>query len=189
MRSFSDQEVIKRVAGLPTFKGWIDGIYDIWIRSRADAYDRFDDRVFTYLVANGTPRFVMACSGTTNAGSFGLMNFRRYNPAGCAVLKADVIVYESHRQGPHKGKPAYRQARPFPYFRDNDRDRRAEELGGEISEVIYANCHPAGWFSRFIGNWSVACLVRNVREQWNDWFGFMRSRKFPPLNVAILREW
>lgn len=133
----------------------------------------------------------MACTGTTNAGSFGLMHFRSYNPDGCAVLDGDTIVYGSHRYGLHKGRtPAYVQSRGFPYHRDRDRDRKAEDdQGPQLNEVIGANCHPAGWFSTIIANWSVACLVRNQRAQYNKWLNYLRSRGKPPLNVCILKEW
>jgi hypothetical protein len=189
MRSFRDEEVLYRVEQLPTFKGWIDGIYDIWIRSKKDEYDRFDDKVFTYIVEDGVPKFVMACTGTSNAGSFGLMNFKLWNNRGCAVLKSDVIVYGSHAYGLHKGKPAYRQVKNFPYFRDGDRDRKAEEIGPEFSEPIGANCHRAGTMSVFINNWSVACLVRNQLAQFQRWLGYLISKGKPRLNVAILKEW
>lgn len=192
MRSFTDKEVIDRVASVARgFNGWRDGIYDVWVRSRADAYDRFDDKVFTYKVTDGVPNFVMACTGTTNAGSFGLLHFRTYNPEGCAVLDGDTIVYGSHRYGLHKGKkPAYVQCRPFPYHRDNDRDHLAEDtIGPEHNDIIGANCHRAGVFSSVIGNWSVACLVRNQLTQFLAWLAYMKSQKYPQLNVCILREW
>jgi hypothetical protein len=194
VKSYTAQQLIARVETLPTFKGWIDGIYDIWVRSNEDLFNVFDDKVYTFEVKNGVPIFVMVCSGTTNAGAQGLMRFSEYNPNGCAVLCADTLVYNSHGIGLHKGQyPAYVQSFEggFPYTRDNDRDRKSENYGTVYTNRIGANCHRAS--SRMavtseIGGWSVACLVRNQLSQWNRWMKFMESKGNPNLNVCILTE-
>lgn len=193
MRTFTDKEILDRVEGLSSFKGWEKGIYNIWVRSGADGFDIFDDKCFTYQVreTGKRPVFVMARSGTTNAGSYGLKHFRDYNSLGCAVLKADHMVYSSHVKGFHKRNPlnpAYVQARPWPYFRDANRNSKAEEIGREYLDIIGANDHRAGIFSRFIRNWSTACLVTAVRRQYDAWLAFMRKNGYPPLNTAILKE-
>jgi hypothetical protein len=187
--NYTDAQLLDRVRSLPSFKGFpaAGTVLDIWVRSKADTYDRFDDKAYTYLCfgEEKPPEFKMVSTGTTNAGSFGLKNFRTYNPQGCAVLKSDVIVYDSHRYGLHKGKPAYRQARGFPYYRDGNMNNRCEEIGEEYSDIILANCHAASTFSTIISNWSVACLVRNQRAQFDSWLNFMNKH---PLSVAILKE-
>lgn len=188
VRSYKDAQLIARIEQLPTFHGWIKGIYDIWVRSDEDTYNKFDDKVYTFECLNDgeRPKFIMVCSGTTNAGAQGLKHFDKYNKIGCAVLKSDVIVYGSHMPGLHKGQyPAYKQAKGFPYFRDADKDDRAEETGKEYSDIIGANEHHAGAASTEIGGWSVACLVRNILSQWEKWLAYMNKR---PLNVAILKE-
>lgn len=187
---YTDDQLLNRVAALPTFKGFPkEGVLDIWVRSKADPVDKFDDKVYSFdcdkLDANKLPTFKMVCTGTSHAGSFGLLNFHVYNPMGCAVLCADTIVYYSHAPGFHKGKPAYRQIRGFPHTRDSDRDLKAENYGKIYNDVIGANCHRAGWFSTVIYNWSVACLVRNQLTQFLAWLKFMNRRK---LSVAILNE-
>ena len=188
MRSFTDEEVLTRVSSLPTFKGFPNGPMDVWIRSTADVFDSFDDKAFSYECFGDTkpPKFVMARAGTTNAGSYGLKHFEEYNHLGCAVLKSDVIIYNSHAYGLHKGKPAYRQAKGFPYFRDNNRNERAEEIGKEFEDVILANVHRAGVNSTVIKNWSTACLVTANLNKFLDWLKWMNKR---PLTVAILKEW
>lgn len=188
MRTFTDEEVLKRVSQLPTFKGFPNGPMDVWIRSAADEFDTFDDKAFTYECYGDTktPKFIMARNGTTNAGSYGLKNFDDYNHLGCAVLKSDVIVYDSHRYGLHKGKPAYRQAKPFPYFRDSNRNDRAEELPPEYNDIIFANVHRAGVDSTVIKNWSTACLVTANLNKFLTWLNWMNKR---PLTVCLLKEW
>lgn len=188
MRSFTDEEVLARVKSLPTFKGFPNGPMDVWIRSAADAFDSFDDKAFTYECYGNAkpPKFIMARGGTTNAGSYGLKHFEEYNHLGCAVLRSDFIVYDSHRNGLHKGKPAYRQAKGFPYFRDNNRNERADEVGKEYDDIIFANVHRAGANSTVIKNWSTACLVTANLTKFLEWFKWMNKR---PLTVCILKEW
>lgn len=191
MRTFTDEEVLKRVSELPTFNGWPNGILDVWIRSTADVFDSFDDKAFTYECFGEvkSPKFIMARNGTTNAGSYGLKHFDEYNHDGCAVLKSDVIVYESHKFGKHKGKDAYRQAKGFPYFRDGNKNDRAEEIGPEHDDIIFANVHRAGVNSTVINNWSTACLVTANLDKFLKFLAFMKSKGNPPLNVCILKEW
>ncbi len=191
MRTFTDKEVLDRVASLPSFHGFPEGVMDVWIRSTADEFDSFDDKAFTYECFGDAkpPEFVMARNGTTNAGSYGLKHFEEYNHLGCAVLKSDVIVYDSHASGLHKGKPAYRQAKGFPYFRDNNRNNRAEEIGPESNDIIFANVHRAGVNSTVIKNWSTACLVTANLEKFLAFLAYMKSKGNPPLTVCILKEW
>jgi putative chitinase len=189
MRAFTDEEVLARVASLPTFKGFPDGPMDVWIRSAADEFDSFDDKAFTYDCFGDTkpPKFIMSRNGTTNAGSAGLKHFEDFNPKGCAILKSDVIIYNSHTYGLHKGKkPAYIQAKGFPYFRDTDRDQRAEETGTEFNDIIGANLHRAGIDSKKIDNWSVGCVVTANEAKFLAWLKWMNKR---PLTVCILKEW
>jgi subtilisin family serine protease len=188
MRTFTDNEILSRVASLDTFKGWSDGLFEIYVRSRADVYDAFDDKVFTYVAKNGKLEFALARNCTTNAGSYGLKHFNDYNHTGCAVLKSDTIVYGSHAYGLHKGKPGYREVKGFPYFRDGNRNERAEEIGPEYHDVIGANIHRAGVNSTVIKNWSVACLVTANIAKFIQFLEVAKSLGYPPANVAIIRE-
>lgn len=186
---YTDDQIIGRVqTHAKGFEEWKPGIYDVWIRSKADVMDAFDDKVYTFEVGiDGVPQFRMVCTGTSNAGSYGLKKFKEYNPAGCAVLEADRMVYGSHNLGLHKGYKAYKQVKGFPYYRDSDMDDKAEEIGPVHNDVIAANCHraaPKGVSTR-IYNWSVACMVRNNSEQWFGWLAYMNGR---PLNLVILNE-
>ena len=187
VRNYTETQLLARVASLPNFKGFPkSGVLDIWVRSDEDEFDRFDDKVYSFdCFPIQEPVFKMVCSGTSNAGAVGLKKFAEYNGLGCAVLKSNWIVYDSHSYGLHKGKPAYRQAKGFPYFRDNNKDNSADEIGKEYSDIIGANCHRAGASSTVIGGWSTACLVRNNEAQFLAWLKFMAKRS---LSVVILKE-
>ena len=187
VRNYTDKELLDRVKSLPTFKGFPKGVLDVWVRSNEDAFDVFDDKVYTFECYGDTmqPVFRMVCTGTTNSGQYGLKHYDEYNSKGCAVLKSDTIVYDSHKYGLHKGKPAFVQCKGFPYYRDSDKDNKAEEVGVEYNDIIGANCHRAGANSQIIGNWSVACLVRNNLVQFMSWLSFMDKKS---LSVVILKE-
>ena len=187
VRNYTSQQLLDRVKTMPNFKGFPQsGVLDIWVRSNEDEYNKFDDKVYSFeCFPAKDPVFKMVCSGTSNAGAVGLKEFAKYNGLGCAVLKSDWIVYNSHVYGLHKGKPAYRQAKGFPYCRDNNKNDKAEEIGKEYNDVIGANCHRAGAASTVIGGWSTACLVRNIEVDFLKWLSFMGKRS---LSVVILNE-
>ena len=186
VRNYTDKQILDRVMSLPTFEGWPKERLDVWIRSNSDEFNKFDDKVYSFDCTSGTPEFKMVMTGTTNAGRVGLKNFDKYKLSGCAVLKSDTIVYDSHVYGLHKGKyPAYVQNKPWPYYRDSDKDDRAEETGPEHNNIVGANCHSAGESSVVIEDWSIACLVRNVKVKYNLWLTWMNKK---PLTVCILKE-
>lgn len=192
LRSYNDAELIKRVeTHAQGFDGWKPGIYDIWVRKNkiAKLVDVFTDKVFTFSVGDDLkPQFRMVCTGTSLTGSWALKNFKTYNPNGAAVLASNYFVRNSHAWGFHKGYRAYEQVKPFPFYRDNDFDNLAEEIGRIYNdEIIKSNCHCAkkNGNSLINYNWSASCLVRNAYNQYRGWLTYMAKR---PLSVTILRE-
>jgi hypothetical protein len=187
---YTDQQLLERVEKVADgFVGWRTGLYLITVRANADVADAFDDKgyVFHCKIAGQRPEFRMVVSCTTNAGTYGLLQFSDYNPMGCAVLKANQIVYDSHQKGLHKGYSAYRQVKGFPYFRDGNRNLRAEERGPVFTDVIAANIHraSASTTSIRIYNWSVACIVMN---RPNEFAAFMAYAAGRPISLCVLQE-
>lgn len=191
VKNYTDKEILDRVETLSTFKGWKKGKYDIWIRSNEDEFDKFDDKAYNFEVKieGERPKFVQVHTGTTNAGSEGLLNFEKYGNTRCAILAADRIVYDSHILRKHKGQYlAYCQDKPWDYYEDTNHDKKADETGKLITgETIGANDHAAGDNSVNIGGWSIACLVRNRKSEFNAFMNWMNSDKY--VTVAILKEW
>lgn len=197
VRNYTDDEILERAANAEGFKGWTRGAFEILVRSNEDEFNKFDDKFYSYWShGNGINiDFVMVCTGTTNAGAQGLLSYT--NHLGCAVLKSDIWVYNSHVFGPHNQREpeAYIQARdnrfvPFPYYRDSNKNRKAEEIGKIYYDRIGANMHGAGkQISINIDGWSTACLVRNNREQYKKWLAYLKGKGKPPVNTIILKEW
>ena len=155
IRTFTDKELLDRVKGLPSFKSIPDNYWLIGVRSQADQFNTPDDKF--YLFKN--EQFIMVCPGTTNAGS-DLLN--PTNPRGVGVIKADEIYYDVWRQGWHRGKVwAWVQAKSFLINRDNDKDKKAEELGEAKWEIGGFNFHPMSYvkgskeFRYKINKWSI----------------------------------
>lgn len=190
---YSDAELIERVENFADgFDGWERGVYDIWLRAPRSPknVDIFLDKVYTFNVAEkgATPECRLICTGTSLTGSWALQNFRQYNPFGAAILKSNQFVRDSHFYDFHKGYRAYRQGKPFPFYRDGDGDFIPEEIGTLYTkEIISANSHRANEkaVSTRNYNWSAACLVRNSPNQFKAWLAYMNAR---PLSVAILKQ-
>ena len=187
---YTDEQLLARVeTHAQGFEGWKPGLYFIAVRSKADVMDAFDDKgyIFNCRTAGRRPEFKMVVTCTTNAGSYGLREYKKYQQTGCAVLKSNAIVYDSHVRGPHKNYTAYKQVKSFPYFRDSDKDNKAEETGEEKSGVIAANIHRASpsKVSSVIYNWSVACIVMNRPDEFKAFMAYANGR---PVSLCILKE-
>jgi hypothetical protein len=210
IRSYTDRELIDRVQsharGYTQWPGSVakPEVVDIWVRSQEDEFDVFDDKAYTFrsFGMEKDPQFIMVTTGTTNTGSYGLMRFAEYNHLGAAVLQGDRIVLQSHAFGYHKHiknaqHEAYVQVKAFPFYRDNNKNRKVEEIGPLYEGIIIgANLHRAGQMSSVIKNWSTACMVRNLFEGhpprsfgFLDWLDRMKEFGKPPLSLCILNEW
>lgn len=192
VRNYTDEELLKRVEGLPSFKGWKKGIYDIWVASKKDAPNKMDDKVYTFECKEDgkRPVFVMKCTGTANPGTYGLKNFKKWNNLGCAVALRDYIGYNTHVYGKHGVSQYYAYIQTFtgtqyPYTRDNNLNEKSENYGKIYWDRIGMNCHRAGEHTVDINGNSIACLVRNVRKEYDTWMQFMNKR---PLSVCVLNE-
>jgi hypothetical protein len=191
MNQYTDAQILARVASHAAgFNGWKPGCYLIAVRSGADTPDAFDDKAYVFEVDHRGPRFFMVASCTTHPGVDVLQNYAaKYNKAGAPVLKSDQIVYDSHQHGLHQGKyAAYRQAKVFPYFRDTDRDNKAEEIGNvKTDALIMANVHRANPDHESVinKNWSAGCIVMSNPAKFAGFMAFMAKR---PLTVCILKE-
>lgn len=191
VRNFTDSELLKRMSELDGFKGYPEGHFCIYVRSDEDEYDVFDDKRYTFYYDSNLakPIFCRVDSCTTNTGSYGLFNFSKWNKLGAAVLQSNHIVYDAFVLGYSKGRKAYRENKAWGHYRDNNKNKKAEEIGKLYYTKIYAHIH--GVKSRFniinkIYNWSTACLVDNNTPRYNSWLKLLNGQKY--LTVAIIKE-
>lgn len=189
VKSYTDEQLLDRVAGLSEFNGYPEGYWGIGVQSNEDEFDKFDDKFYLF---KGT-KFIMVTSFTTNAGRKGLEGFDSFGLPGTAVWKTDVIYYDLFRRGLHKGKmDAYRQHKPIYYYRDNDKDKAAEEQGELHHGVIYANLHGSTYNKGSkveksnIGGWSIACQVFNKNKDYEKFLDITKEQKY--LTYALIKE-
>lgn len=164
----------------------------VGIQSKADKFNKFDDQFHMFLGRE----YILSTTGTTNAGKNALLNFDKGgNAAGAAVWKTNMFYDDLYSYGLHKGKMrCLRQVAPIYYYRDNDKDEKAEEQGELFHEIIYANFHFCDYdldtevIKTDINGWSYACQVCNNALDYNVIIDRVQAHKWKA-NYALLKEW
>lgn len=189
VRSYTDKQLLDRVASLKSFKSFPKNYWLIGIRSNLDKFNTFDDKFFLFK----GEQFIEVYLGTTNAGNDLI---KPTNSRGEAVLKSNEIYYDCWSRGKHRGKvAAYVQVLPLLIHRDNDRDKKIEELGVPKAETVGINIHPASYNSSsdevksLINGWSQGCQVFAKRGGSNSFNSFMKKTEGQlRLTYCLLQE-
>lgn len=187
VKNYTDSQILERVRSLPSFKYIPTNYWLVGIRSEVDTFNKFDDKLYLWK----GDEFIDVWKATTNAGDDML---KPSNSKGEAVLKANEIYYDSHERRLHRGKVmAYCQAIPLLIYRDNDRDRKTEELGASTLENIGINIHPASYQygsnqeRTLIGGWSYGCSVFSIRSDFDKFMKLLQGQK--RMTYCLLNEW
>jgi len=164
VKSYTDKQLMERVRNLSSYEKIPSNYWILGVQSHEDSYNKFDDKFYIF---KGT-QFISVLTGTTNAGSTGLMNYSRYNRKGVAVIKTDEWYYNIWSYGLHRGKmPALKQVKNIKYYRDWNKNQRVEEIGEMYESIIGINFHTVlyqknlSFWRKLIGGWSVGCQVVN----------------------------
>lgn len=202
VRNFTDKQLLDKVKMLSSFKGIPYNYWLIGVISDEDTYNTFDDKI--YLFHGET--FISVMTGTTNAGADGLLNWKRYNKLGCLVWKTNEIYYDlwsslnwdRKTKFKHKGKmKALRQDKAIKIFRDNNLNKKAEQIGTMYTGHYGCNFHlntyetkPSLWnkFKKWlIGGWSLGCVVSNDPEKYyNEFMSRLYNQDY--VTYAIITE-
>lgn len=171
VKSYTDSQLIDRVKKINGFKNIPKGYWITIIKSNENTPDTFDDKL--YLFQGSKCILVTTC--TANTGTYGLLNFAKWNKKGAAIIKFDEWYYEAFQYGLHKGKmEALRQYSKFWMYRDGNKNNKAEEVGEPTLEFANTNLHcndykkRTGIKSWLIGQWSTGCIVCN---NLGDYYG------------------
>ncbi|WP_093024701.1 hypothetical protein [Pustulibacterium marinum] len=190
VRSFTDKELLDRVEAIGGKIPNRGKYLCIGVQSKEDQYNVFDDKFYLY---DGCD-FVMVSSGTTNAGSTALKTFDKYNLEGAAVWRTDQFVEDCFAPGLHKSKmKALRQHSPIEYYRDSNKDNRADQTGKLHKGIIWANMHGVSYDAESniiktnIGGWSFACQVWNNMPDYHNMIDLTWKRDLP-IDYALLKE-
>lgn len=191
VRAYTDSQLLERVEMVGGTIPNIGKYLSIGVESLEDQANLFDDKFYIF----DGPEFKMVTTGTTNAGLTALRHFDRYDLPGAAVWKTNEFYEDLYVPGMHKGRmKAFRQVKPILYYRDSDRDDKAEEQGTLYKGIIHANMHGVSYdpFSTktatYINGWSFACQVMNRMSDYRMWrkAGWKRNL---PIDYVILEEW
>ena len=191
VRSYTNDQILKRMASLPSFKGYPKGRHIVGVRSNEDAANVPDDKFYFFTETV----FDTMTTGTTNPGTPVLKGgFLKYNKAGAAVVKADEVYYDVWAYGLHQGKmPALRQVRPIKIYRDGDMDGKSEEIG-KMDEGLYGiNFHTMDYdkqskaVKETINGWSAGCQVVNNVEKFYQVINLFKTQK--KVTYTLLNEW
>jgi hypothetical protein len=153
VKNYTAQQLLDRVAELPSFKGYPETYWILGVRSNEDETDKFDDKCYLF---RGS-KFVLVTSCTTNKGN-----------KGTGVVCANVWNYGAWEIGLHKGKvKAGKQRLGFPYQRDFTADGKTNPTTEVMKDIRGFNFHPASHdinqkvVKTNIGGWSEGCFVLN----------------------------
>jgi len=153
VKSYTDKQLLDRVAQLPSFKGYPETFWLLFVRSNEDETDKFDDKCYLF---RGS-KFVLVTSCTTNKGN-----------KGTGVVCSNVWNYGAWQIGMHKGKvKAGIQRVGFAYQRDFTADGKTNPTTKIMKDIRGFNFHPADHdikrniIKNNIGGWSEGCFVLN----------------------------
>lgn len=191
VRIYTDEQILKRMASLPSFKGYPEGRHIVGVRSNEDAANVPDDKFYFFT----KDKFDTMTTGTTNPGTPILQGgFLKYNKAGAAVVKADEVYYNVWAYGLHQGKmPALRQVNPIKIYRDGDMDKESEEIGKMDQGLYGINFHTMDYnqqskaVKETINGWSAGCQVVNDIEKFYQMIHLFETQK--KVTYTLLNEW
>ena len=178
VRSYTDKELLDHVKALPSFNGFPGEPWLLFVRSKEDTNDRFDDKVYMFQL----DQFIMVTSCTTNKGN-----------KGTAVMEADRWNYDCYAYGLHKGKmEALRQIAKVPYRRDNTADGKTNPTTEIMDNIIFMNIHGATYnkgsqqVATKIGGWSEGCLVLNNNPDYEKMVKIAKDQA--KVSICLINE-
>lgn len=189
--SYTDEQLLKRVKGLPSYKSLPSGYWILGVRSNEDAADKYDDKFYLF----EGEKFITVTTGTTNPGKPILTGgFIKYNKEGAAVVKSDSWYYDIWSYGKHLNRmPALLQVGgPITVYRDGDKDDKAEEQGETETGYFGINFHAATWDEKFkgkqenIGGWSAGCQVVNDKQKHLEIVTLIKKQK--KISYVLIKE-
>lgn len=190
VKGYSDRQLLDRVEAIGGRIPDVGKYMIIGVQSQEDAFNLFDDKFYIF----DGHKFITVSSGTTNAGRTALLYYDHYDLPGAAVWKTNVFYSDLYSPGYHRGRMrALRQVKPIQYYRDIDRDEKAEEQGELYEGIIYANMHGVDYdpYSEIIRNtidsWSFACQVWNRMSDYRQMIRATWKRK-KKVDYLLLKE-
>lgn len=189
VRVYSREDLLERVKSLPSFKNIPDNLWLMGIQSIEDNFNKFDDIFILFKKED----IITSTNGTTNSGVVGLKNYEKYNGTGVAIIKTNEWYYNLWTYSLHKGiMPALKQIAPIKFYRDTDKDNKAEETGKPQEGIIGINFHTISSFKdkeafkEEIGESSVGCQVVNHVADYFEILNALKDQRY--VTYCLLKE-
>lgn len=167
VRKYTTSELLAQVKKAGNYNGIPNDWWILGVRSNEDSYNVYDDKF--YIFKGSVCHFVL--TGTTNSGSYGILNFPKWNKKGVAHIKANEWYYNVWKRGLHNGRmPALRQHGPFKVYRDGNKTKALGDVPKDSWSLEYnkgLNFHANNYnlnsktLTWLIGGWSTGCQVVN----------------------------
>lgn len=169
IKSYTDEQLLNRVKQIEGFTEIPKDYWILGVASNENQADVFDDKFYLFK----GEEFIMVTSGTVNTGTYGLLNFKKWNKNGAFVIKQDQWIYNFWKTNhKHKGKmQSFGQMTACKGYRDGNGDKIADQKGHIVKGVFGINFHtvtykPIEIIKKLIGGWSVGCQVCNNTKDY-----------------------
>ena len=188
VKTYTDEQLLNKASSLHGFDEFPVDYWILGVRSKSDTPDGFDDKFYVYKGVD----FIMVTTGSTNSGVYGLLNFKKWNRKGTAVVKSNEWYYDLWKNGRHKRKmDALVQANTIKVYRDNNMDDKNDE-SGVIYEGYYGiNFHTVTYklnniIRKAIGRWSVGCMTPNNTKHYYKIINLVKKQR--RITFCLLKE-
>ena len=190
VRGYTDKELLDRVKKIEGFKRIPKNYWLLGVASNENQADVYDDKFYLY---HGQT-FIKVVSGTVNTGTYGLLNFKKWNKKGTFVIKQDQWIYDFWKTNHmHKGKmKSFGQVKACEGYRDDNGNNIAEEGGKIIKGIFGINFHTVSYkmaeiVKKFIGGWSVGCQVVNDTKKYYEIIDLVSGNQ-STISYCIIKE-
>jgi len=193
VKNYSINQILTKVESLPSFKSIPSDYWLFGVRSSHIIPNMFCDEMYQMK----GQALIKVTSCTTDPGSPGLIDYKKYNNDGIAVVKDGEWYYNLWKYGMHKDKmPALKQINDILYYRDNNGNKTPEEIGVVHKGVIGIDWHTGTYLPELqavklvipdVGTWSLGCQVMDVVKDYYAMLDLMKNQA--SVSYCLVKEW
>lgn len=172
-------DILKKIEEEYGFKVFSDGAYDlniIGVRNLENNANQYDDKLHVcYLSEDGYWKEDIF-QVSTDPGRYWL---EKEDYKACAVYKHPQQARGAYKVGMHRGKyEALVQCQPVEYWRDGNKDSKADYGGEVFKNIIGLNIHRSSIHdSDEVNKYSAGCIVFSKMSDWESFMELVHKQK------------
>jgi hypothetical protein len=172
-------DILKKIEEEYGFKVFSDGAYDlniIGVRNLENNANQYDDKLHVcYLSEDGYWKEDIF-QVSTDPGRYWL---EKEDYKACAVYKHPQQARGAYKVGMHRGKyEALVQCQPVEYWRDGNKDFKADYGGEVFKNIIGLNIHRSSIHdSDEVNKYSAGCIVFSKMSDWESFMELVHKQK------------